>query len=47
MEGPYLEMWQKVFADAFDPEKTVMIDPATGDVHVYRPSCDFASDWEN
>jgi hypothetical protein len=27
-------MWQKVFAAAFDPRKTAMIDPANGDVHI-------------
>ena len=33
IEGPYLEMWKEAFA-MFDPQKTVMIDPSTGDLHL-------------
>ena len=31
--GPYLEMWKGAFA-VLDPGKTVLIDPATRDIHL-------------
>ena len=38
--GPYLEMWREAFA-VLDPQKTVMVDPATHDVHIVSPAHQF------